>query len=101
MTMPPPERTGRGGGQAADPWARLATQTGPVQDTAAMRRGELVRRAVVVRLRTLTDALSMVFVVSGLGLGTTAAWVAGGRVPGMATLGGSLLVLGAALAVGD
>lgn len=47
-----------------------------------------------VSLRAVTDTLSMILVVLGLSVGVAAAWLAGGRVPGLATLGGALIALG-------
>jgi hypothetical protein len=48
----------------------------------------------LVSLRAVTDTLSMVLIVLGLSVGDVAAWLAGGRVPGLATLGGGLIMLG-------
>lgn len=47
-----------------------------------------------VSLRAVTDTLSMALIVLGLSVGDAAAWLAGGRVPGLATLGGGLIALG-------
>lgn len=48
----------------------------------------------LVSLRAVTDTLSMILVVCGLSVGDAAAWLAGGRVPGLAALGGALIALG-------
>jgi hypothetical protein len=52
-----------------------------------------------VSLRALLDSLSMALIVTGCSVGTGAAWLAGGDVPGLATLAGCLIGLGLLLTI--
>jgi hypothetical protein len=51
-------------------------------------------RERTVRVRAVLDALSIILVMVGLTVGDVAAWIAGGTVPGLATLAGAIVVLG-------
>lgn len=50
--------------------------------------------ARTVPLRAVLDVASGVLITAGLIVGTVDAWHAGGMVPGLAVLAGSLIVLG-------
>lgn len=97
MTMPEPASTGRGGGQT-DPYARLQTVRSKDDDPRAGLPVTAPARSFTLRLRTLTDLLSVLLIVAGIAVGDTAAWLAGGRVPGLAVLGACLVLLGLLLA---
>jgi hypothetical protein len=87
--MPRTTTVGRDSGPRApaDPYARLRIETKEGAPAGFPRER-------LVPLRTVLDFLSIALVVVGFAVGTATAWVAGGTVPGLATLAGSLIAVG-------
>lgn len=85
---PPPERTRRFAGIVG---GRTAADTDDVDDTAPDRQ---------VSLRAVLDIAGGACLVGGMACGDAAAFMAGGKIPGLATLGGCLITLGVILARG-
>lgn len=56
---------------------------------------EFIERTVSVR--AVLDSVGTGLITGGFAVGDTAAWMAGGKIPGLATLGGALIAIGVVL----